>query len=223
MRLPSKGAIYRRLALVVLAIAVVGLVAVPVALADSSSMILAGLVHGTFYGGQREIAAIVTVPNPTAPTGPPLASTQATTDGFFIMVVPFSGLPLYYSDFTVKATALSPKLADWSGYFSTGTTAFEFIAGGAVGVRLNMVVKNTTVNGVVTNATTKKALSGVKVAIGNKSAKTSKTGKYSIVIGLWPATKYRVTFSKSGFNSVTKKFTSNPGSTRGVNAALKAK
>jgi hypothetical protein len=223
MRSPSKGAIYRRLALVVLAIAVVSLVAVPVALADSSSMILAGLVHGTFYGGQREIAAIVTVPDLTAPTGPPLASTQATTDGFFIMVVPFSGLPLYYSEFTVKATALSPKLTDWSGFFSTGSAGFEFSAGGAVGVSLNMVVKNTTVSGTVWNAKTKKALTGVKVTVGNKSVTTSAKGKYSLAIGLWPATKYRATFAKKGFFSVVKTFSSAPGSSVGESVVLKAK
>ncbi len=221
MRSPSKGAIYRRLALVVLAIAVVGLVAVPVALADSSSMILAGLVHGTYYGGQRAIAATVTVPDPT--TGPALATTQATTDGFFIMVVPFSGLPLYYSDFTVTATALSPKLADWSSFFSTGTAPFEFIAGGAVGVRLNMVVKNTKVSGTVWNAKTKKALKGVKVTVGNKSVTTSTKGKYSLAIGLWPATKYRATFAKKGFYSVVKTFSSAPGSGVSVSVVLKAK
>jgi hypothetical protein len=212
MRSPSKGAIYRRLALVVLAIAVVGLVAVPVALADSSSMVLAGLVHGTYYGGQRAIAATVTVPDPT--TGPALATTQATTDGFFIMVVPFSGLPLYYSNFTVTATA---------SFFNTGTAGFEFIAGGAAGVRLNMVVKNTTVSGTVWNAKTTKAMKGVKVTVGNKSVTTSKTGKYSLAIGLWPATKYRATFAKKGFYSVTKTFSSAPGSGVSVNVALKKK
>ena len=221
MRSPSKGAIYRRLALVVLAIAVVGLVAVPVALADSSSMILAGLVHGTYYGGQRAIAATVTVPDPTM--GPSLATTQATTDGFFIMVVPFSGAPLYYDGFTVTATALSPKLANWSGFFSTGTTPFEFSAGGAVGVRLNMVVKNTTVSGTVKNAKTKKAMKGVKVTVGNKSVTTSTKGKYSLAIGLWPATKYRATFAKKGFYSVVQTFSSAPGSGVSVSVALKAK
>jgi hypothetical protein len=214
MRSPSKGAIYRRLALVVLAIAVVGLVAVPVALADGSSMVLAGLVHGTYYGGQRAIAATVTVPDPTAPTGPPLASTQATTDGFFIMVVPFSDLPLYYSDFTVTATA---------NFFNTGTTPFEFSAGGAAGVRLNMVVKNTTVSGTVTNAKTKKAMKGVKVTVGNKSVTTSTKGKYSLAIGLWPATKYRATFAKKGFYSLVKTFSSAPGSGVSVSVVLKAK
>jgi hypothetical protein len=223
MRSPSKGALYRRSAVVVLAIAVLGLAAVPVALAASSSMILAGVVHGTYYGGQREIAATVTVPNPTAPTGPPLATTKAGADGFFIMTVPFSGLPLYYSNFTVTATALSPSAADWSHLFSTGKASFLFSAGGAAGVSLHMVVKNTRVSGTVKNAKTKKALKGVKVTVGNKSLKTSKRGKYSLAIGLWPATRYKAKFAKKGFYSVTKRFSSAPGSSVSVNVALKAK
>jgi hypothetical protein len=223
MRSPSKGVIYRRLAVVVLAIAVLGLVAVPVALAANLSMTLYGVVHGTFYGGQRPIAATVTVPNPTAPTGPPLATTRASADGLFIMTVPFSGLPLYYGEFTVTATALSPTLKDWSKLFSTGRASFEFSAGGAVGVPLTLTVKRTRVSGAVRNAKTKKALKGVKVTVANKSLKTSKRGKYSLAIGLWPATRYKAKFAKKGFYSVTKRFASAPGSTRAVNALLKAK
>ncbi len=65
MRSGSKGSIYRRLVLVALAIVVVGLVAVPSALA--SSMVIAGLVQGQYYGGARPIAATVTVPDPAHP------------------------------------------------------------------------------------------------------------------------------------------------------------
>jgi hypothetical protein len=223
MRSPSKGAIYRRLGVVVLAIAVLGLVAVPVALGANPSMTLYGVVHGTFYGGQRPIAATVTVPNPTAPTGLPLAATRASADGLFIMTVPFSGLPLYYGEFTVTATALSPTLKDWSHLFSTGRASFEFSAGGAVGIPLTLVVKNTRVSGTVKNAKTTKALKGVKVTVGNKSVTTSMKGKYSLAIGLWPATRYRAKFAKKGFYSVTKTFSSAPGSGVSVNVALKKK
>lgn len=223
MRSQSKGPIYRRLALFVLAIVAVGLVAVPVALAASPSMILAGQVDAKYYGGEREIAATVTVPDPSAPTGPPLATTKANEDGFFIMTVPFTGLPLYYSEFTVRATALSPTGTSWSKLFSTTTASFEFSAGGAAGVCLDLVVKNTTVRGTVKNATTRKALSGVTVTVGNQSVTTSTTGKYSTAIGLWPATKYWVTFAKKGFWSVRTRLTSAPGSTVKVSVFLKKK
>jgi hypothetical protein len=221
MRSRSKGSIYRRLAMVMLAIVVIGLVAVPVAAAPSPKMFLAGEVGARYYGGERQIAATVTVPDPSAPAGSPLATTRANAHGFFIMTVPFTGLPQYYSEFTVRATALSPHGNDWSKLFSTGTASFEFTAGGAAGVCIDLVVKNTTVRGTVKNATTRKALSGVTVTVDNKSARTSATGKYSIVIGLWPATKYWVTFSKIGFTPVRSLFTSAPGSTVGVNAFLK--
>jgi hypothetical protein len=223
MKSPSKGAIYRRLGAVVLAIAVFGLVAVPVALAATPSMIVYGVVYGTYYGGQRPIAATVTVPDPTVPTGPSLAATQASANGLFLMVVPFSGLPLYYSEFTVTATALSPTAANWSHFFSTGKANFEFSAGGAVGIPLTLVVKKTTVSGTVKNARTKQVLTGVKVTVGNKSVTTSMKGKYSLALGLWPATRYRATFAKKGFDSVVKTFSSAPGSSVSENVVLRAK
>jgi hypothetical protein len=64
---------------------------------------------------------------------------------------------------------------------------------------------------------------GVKVTVGNKSVTTSTKGKYSLAIGLWPATKYRATFAKKGFYSVVKTFSSAPGSGVSVSVALKAK
>ena len=224
MKSSSKGAIYRRLGAVVLAIAVFGLVAVPVALAATPSMIVYGVVYGTYYGGQRPVAATVTVPDPTVPTGPPLAATQASANGLFLTVVPLSGLLLYYSgEFTVTATALSPTAANWSHFFSTGKANFEFSAGGAVGIPLTLRVKKTTVSGTVKNARTKQVLTGVTVTVGNKSVTTSMKGKYSLALGLWPATKYRATFAKKGFDSVVTTFSSAPGSSVSENVVLKAK
>jgi hypothetical protein len=228
MRLGSRGSVCRRLLLVALAIVVVGLLAVPVALAANPSMVIAGLVHGQYYGGQRALAATVTVPDPSNPSGAPLATTTTSPDGFFITTVEFAGPPTYNNSFAATASALGPPpaLADWSPYFkvSTATATFTFTPGGTQGVFFNLVVKNTRVSGKVRNAATGRALRGVKIAIvGGKSVKTSKKGKYSVLRGLWPATKYKVKFSKSGFKSVTKKFGSAPGSTAGVSVVLTKK
>lgn len=220
MRSGSKGSIYRRLALIVLAIAVVGLIAVPVALADNSFMIVAGLVHGHYYGGTRPLAATVTVPDPST-TAAPLATTQASSDGLFVT---FFTPPLpQYTDLTVSATAFGPNsnVPDWSGLFSTGTATFENSPGQGVTVSLSMVVKNTTVSGVVKSAKTKKAVKGVKVTVGNKTATTNAKGAYKIVIGLWPATKYKATFAWKGHKKATTTFTSLPGGSRVVNKSLK--
>ena len=221
MRSPFKGAVCRRLVGVALAITAVGLVAVPVALAANPSMTLYGVVYAKYYGGQRALAATVTVPNPT-PTESPLATTQASADGLFLTTVAYP-LPTYTGALTVTATALSPQLTDWSKLFSTGTASFEFSDGAVVGVPITFTVKNTTVRGTVTTATTKKALKGVKVTVASKSVLTVKRGKYALAIGLWPATKYRVKFAKKGFYSVVKTFSSAPGASVPVNVRLKAK
>ncbi len=223
MRSGSKGSIYRRLALIVLAIAVVGLIAVPFALAAEPTMVVGGLVHGKCYSGTRTMAAVVAVPDPSSTAQPPdtLSTTQSTADGFFLMIVPLPGSPATYADLTITSTALSPALADWSAFFSTGTSSFENIPGGAEGVSLSMVVKNTTVSGVVKSAKTKKAVKGVKVTVGNKTTTTNAKGAYKIVIGLWPATKYAATFAWKGHKKATTPFTSSPNKTVTINKSLK--
>jgi hypothetical protein len=228
MRMGFRGSTTRRLVLVGLAVFALALIAVPLANAAPATTLVnvAGNSEGLFYGGVRELPCQVGIINPAAsgPTDPSYYFITTATDesGIYIMS---AYLPvLTYSSFTADAHALAP----WATFFKSVAVSFtpDYDLSGSVGcksIAFHLRVISTTVNGVVTNATTKKALSGVKVAVGNKSAKTSKTGKYSIVIGLWPATKYRATFSKSGFKSVTKTFTSAPGSTRSVNVALKKK
>ena len=213
MRMGFKGSTTRLAVVVGLVLLALALVAVPAALA-AGSMTIGGLVHAKYYAGQRGIPATVAAPDPTSVTVPQalLNTTTATDDGFFLMTVPFDGVPSTYSSYTATATALKPvTLVDWSHFFSTGMTPFDYIDGGAVGVSLTMVVKNTTVKGVVRNATTNKAITGAKVVVGNKSFKTKKGGAFKIVIGLWPATKYKATFSKAGFKKSSLSFTSNPG------------
>jgi hypothetical protein len=232
MRSPSKGAIYRRLALVVLAIAVLGLVAVPLAsAAPTVPCLVFGSVQGHFYGGNRALPAEVAVFDPSnAILGETITPGGAT---LFELVVDVP-LPLYTETIKVDTETLGPKAldsskADWTTFFTKNPQSFEpmYNTPGdfaySPAVPLVLQVRTTTVNGVVTNATTKKALKGVKVTVGNKSVTTSTKGKYSLAIGLWPATKYRATFAKKGFYSVVKTFSSAPGSGVSVSVALKAK
>ena len=92
---------------------------------------------------------------------------------------------------------------------------------GSANVVLKLPVLNTTVKGVVKSAKTKKAIKGVKVTVGNKTATTNAKGKYSILIGLWPATKYKATFAWKGHKKATTTFTSAPNSSVVVNKSLK--
>lgn len=211
MRMGLKRSVRRSLLLMLPAIVAAGLLVVPSALAATSSMALGGLVNAKYYAGQRAIPATVTVPDPTS-TAAPLATGTAADNGFFIMLVPSDLTPPTYSDYTVTASALKPVThADWSSFFTTGSASFEYADNTAAGVSITLVVKNTTVSGTVYKGATKKKLAGVKVAIGKTSAKTSKQGVFTMKIGLWPATKYQIKFSKKGYKTVAKKFTSNPG------------
>lgn len=219
MRIGFRGSTGRRLLLVGLAVIALCLIAVPVALAANPSMVIGGVVYGKYYGGQRALAAIVSVPGSTS------AAVTTNRGGFFITRVNLASPPTYQQSFTPTAAALAPNLTtDWSTYFGTSAASFVFVDGGIGGVSPVLTVRSTRVSGTVRNAATRKALRGVKVTIvGGKVRKTSKKGNYSVVRGLWPATNYKVKFSKSGFKSVVKKFRSAPGSTTSVSVVLKKK
>ncbi len=226
MRSGSRGSVCRRLVLVVLALVVVGLVAVPAALA-ADSMVIAGLVEGQYYGGQRPLAATVTVPDPANPG----VGTRQHHGG---------RERLLHHD---RRSAPSPRIVrtgpDGHGDRARAQQQRARLVGllqhrrrrasrtapaRPATVFFNLVVNNTKVSGKVTNAATGRALRGVKVTVvGGKSVKTSKKGRYSLSRALWPATRYKVKFSKSGFKSVTKKFTSAPASTVVRNVLLTKK
>ena len=207
MRSGSKRSFCRRLVPIAFAIVLVGLIAAPAALAQPSTVI-AGLVSGKYYGGHRPITATVTVPDPSSTSAPPLnpsTISEAASGGFFITSVDFTSTPEYNATFAVTATADN---------FNTGASSFEYTGDAFVKtpVLLTLSVQSTRVAGKVKNAVTGKVLRGVKITVvGGKAALTSTKGKYSVTRALWPATKYKIKFSKTGFRSVTKKFLSNPG------------
>jgi len=188
-----EGSIYRRLALIVLAIAVVGLIAVPFALAAEPTMVVGGLVHGKCYSGTRTMAAIVAVPTRVQPRS---RLTRSAHSGDRRRLLPddrpASWEPSHLREPDHHVHRAFAGVGRLVGSLSTGTSSFENIPGGAEGVSLTMVVKNTTVSGVVKSAKTKKAIKGVKVTVGNKSATTNAKGAYKIVIGLWrrPSTRH---------------------------------
>ena len=237
MRVGFDSSFKRRALLAVVAVAALTLIVAPAALADGH-MWIQGKVVGTYYNGSKPLSApfdiTVTIPTPGAPTAAPVwqcnslvetafsANPQPVFDGSFFAAVTFPATfppPTYYAEtYFVNVSGLD--------YFSNSqntnnTVGFTFQDNAALAVYLKLAVLNTTVKGVVKSAKTHKPLSGVKVQVGNKSAKTNKAGNYKIVISLWPKTSYKATFSKSHYKTVKKSFTSVPGGTKTINLSLK--
>ena len=207
MRMGFKGSTTRLAVVVGLVLLALAVVAVPLAsAAPTTGPVAIGInTLGSYYGGARALPAkvyILDLADITTYAGP----VTTTSLGTFVMVADLP-LPIYATDFHATATA-----TNFSGVEATFTpvpdTNGDF---GFANVALTLTVKNTTVSGTVKSAKTKKVLKGVKVTIGNQTVATSKKGKFSFVIGLWPATKYKMVLAWKGHKKVTRTLTSNPG------------
>jgi hypothetical protein len=214
MRMGFKGSTTRLAVLVALVVLALTLVAAPAASAAGTTPCLVfGNVQGHYYGGNHALQGTVDVFN-----GPTKLGEATVFNGIFQLVVDVP-LPQYAVTLSATTHDLGPIVNSayaWTTFFTAGTTsgiAPTYTTSGdfayTPGVMLTAQVLPTTVKGTVTDAKTKKALSGVKVVVGNVFALTSK-GKYSATNTLWPG-KNRVTYSKKGYKSVTKTITSNPG------------
>ncbi len=206
MSLGFKGSTKRRIILIGLAVFALGLIAAPVAMAVDG-MVLGGITEGKWAGGIKELSAKVSVyaPGvlPSDEGATPLFTTDSTESGMWLMTV--TGVPpTYYADFPIYAFA---------DHFNMATSSFTYIPGGAgTAGDLQLTVLNTTISGTVKAKGSGKVLKGVKVLVLNKvRATTPKTGKYSVKIGLWPASHYTIKFVKTGYRTVKKTITSNPG------------
>jgi hypothetical protein len=211
---------FKRSLIVGLAVLILAAILAPVALAANpgTTVVVMGNVEGVYYAGPRELGgAAVSIVDPANPTGPPLFSTTTNESGMFIMST-FLDLPTYVATWAINGSK--------AGFATDGTTFAYTVPPGAVigsapAIEIHLVVNNTTVSGKVKNAATGKGLKGVKVKLGNKTATTSTSGKYKVVIGLWPGSKYKIKFSKKGFHTATKIITSNPGGTKTLNVSLR--
>jgi len=186
--------------LVLLALAVV---AVPLAsAAPTTGPVVVGInTLGTFYGGAKALPAQVGIADSTTT----YATVTTTALGTFVVVVDVP-LPTYSIAFhaTASATNFTSATVGLTPVYTSSEIGFANVA-------LTLPVKNTTVSGTVKSAKTKKAVKGVKVTVGNKTVATNSKGKFSIVIGLWPASKYSAKFAWKGHKAVSKTLTSNPG------------
>ena len=179
-----------------------------------------GECHGKFYGGVRDLTgATVTVDNPVNPAVP-FATTTSGPDGMFDMWADLVA-PTYSGTCNVSATMIDFNDAHLLGVPFSDNGIDIGAAGATEAVLLDLVVTNTKVTGTVKNAATRKPLRGVSVKLGNKTVKTNAKGKYTILIGLWPATKYKIKFSKKGFHAQTKSVLSHPNLGRTVNVSLR--
>ena len=232
MRMGFKGSTTRLAVVVGLVLLALALVAVPLAsAAPTVPCLVFGSVQGHFYGGNRALPAEVAVFDPThANLGATITPGGAT---LFELVVDVP-LQQYTVSITVDTQTLGPKAldtskADWTTFFSKNPQSFEPIYNTSgdfaysPAVALVLQVKTTTLTGAVKDAKTNKALKGVKVTLGKTSVTTSKKGAYAVASQLWPGSKYKATFSKKGYKSVTKTITGAPNSTLGRNVVLKKK
>jgi hypothetical protein len=204
----SKGSTTRLAVLVGLVLLALALLVVPLAnAAPATGPVFVGInTLGTFYGGAKAMPAqvnILDVTDATTYAGPLTTSALGT----FVMVADLP-LPTYATGFHATATA-----ANFANAEQTFTVAYDTSGdfGFANVPPLYLPVNNTTISGTVKSLKTKKAVKGVKVTIGNKTVKTSRKGRFSVVIALWPATKYKATFAWKGHKKVAKSFTSAPG------------
>ena len=196
------------------------LVAVPLASAapTTTPALVGGTVKGFFYGGSKALQAKVGIVDPSAPNL--YFAEQDTVDGMFGMLTALPLTPPTYSDeFTAKVESVTGTGGhNWISLFTAANESQGFNltldtanAYGYATIAFHVHVLDTTVSGTVKSAKTTKALKGVKVTIGNQTVATSKKGKFSIVIGLWPASKYKMVLAWKGHKKVTKTFTSAPG------------
>ena len=206
MRMGFKGSTTRLAVMVGLVLLALALVAVPLASADPvTGPVVVGInTVGTFYGGAKAMPAQVSIADATNST---YATVTTTALGTFVVVVDVP-LPTYSPVFHASA-----KATNFTAATVVLTPTYTSTEIGFANVALSLPVKNTTVSGTVKSAKTKKAVKGVKVTIGNQTVATNKKGKFSIVIGLWPATKYSAKFVWKGHKKAKKAFTSAPGAT----------
>jgi hypothetical protein len=202
----SKGSTTRLAVLVGLVLLALALLVVPLAnAAPATGPVFVGInTLGTFYGGAKAMPAqvnILDVTDATTYAGPLTTSALGT----FVMVADLP-LPTYAAGFHATATA-----ANFASAKVPFTPTYDSSQFGFANVALYLPVNNTTISGTVKSLKTKKAVKGVKVTIGNKTVKTSRKGRFSVVIALWPATKYKATFAWKGHKKVAKSFTSAPG------------
>ncbi len=215
MRSGFKGSTARLIVLLGLVLVALALVAVPLAIAaapGTGPVVAASMSYGSFSAAPR---------SPVQIRRRRRRHTYAHghQDGRSGHSWPSSVCRFRCTPTRLTATGTAANFADTTAPVSVVYYPPETV--GAANVALSVAVKNTTVSGTVKSAKTKKAVKGVKVTLGNQTATTSKKGKYSIVVGLWPATSYKVTFAWKGHKKVTKTITSAPGSVVGLNVSLK--